>query len=88
MFLKGKKYCEGNDVTHYREWFLEHKCERGTVIYRNLITGLEMVSDQVKQNQVKTRKLENFGDHEFSPGQILLKKSRTASRKAETANDI
>jgi len=62
---KGKKYCEGNDVTHYREWFLEHKCERGTVIYRNLITGLEMVSDQ-----------------------ILLKKSRTASRKAETANDI
>jgi len=48
---KGKKYCEGNDVTPYREWFLEHKCERGTVIYRNLITGLEMLSDQV------TRKL-------------------------------
>ena len=33
-------------------------------------------------------KPENCVNHEFAPGQILLKKSRTASRKAETANDI
>ena len=33
-------------------------------------------------------KPENYDDHEFAPGQILLKKSRTASGKAETANDI
>ena len=44
---QGKKYCHGDDVTDFSVWFLEHRCELGTVIYRNLITGLQMVTDQV-----------------------------------------
>merc|ERR1712059_34679 len=48
---EGVKFCEGNTVKDYRQWFIEHKCESGTVIYRNLITGLEVVTDQVVESR-------------------------------------
>ena len=41
--------------------------------------------DGLGSGETKTGEPEN---NEFAPGQILLKKSRNASRKTETPNDI
>ena len=41
--------------------------------------------DGLGSGETKTGEPEN---NEFAPGQILLKKSRSGSGKAETANDI
>jgi hypothetical protein len=55
--LKGRQFCNGNAVTYYEQWFLEHKCELGTVIYRNKISGLEVVSDQILVKKAKAAQI-------------------------------